>query len=187
MRYAWRTVEDDITAARLIERGLDPTDQNFRIADPPGWAMSLLDPRSIEEEWAARHVSAGSIEARGWPCISLWSRVPSVFEHGAILRAEGAIAIPSDAGHANHSVSESAILLPLHPYWPGLLANTLFYALLFATLHQLAAYARRARRRRRNRCTACGYDLQGLNAPTCPECGRALSPARGATATPDRA
>jgi hypothetical protein len=62
-------------------------------------------------------------------------------------------------------------VLPYLPYWPGLLTNTLFYALLFAALHQLTAYARRARRRRRNRCAACGYDLSGLDATPCPECG----------------
>jgi hypothetical protein len=99
---------------------------------------------------------------------------------------EGALLI----GTRSHPAARrdvGAVVLPYLPIWPGLLADTLFYALLFAALHQLTAYARRARRRRRNRCAACGYDLQGLNAPTCPECGRALSPARGATATPDRA
>ncbi len=102
------------------------------------------------------------------------------------FESHGAVVIPSQlAGGANNNMS--AILLPYLPYWPGLLADTLFYALLFAALHQLTAYARRTRRRRRNRCTACGYDLQGLNSPTCPECGRALSPAHRATATPHRA
>ncbi|MCC7390524.1 MAG: hypothetical protein IT431_17365 [Phycisphaerales bacterium] len=124
-----------------------------------------------------------AVECRGWPSYALYCKLAPYYPFGSAQDcAFGAIAISS---HSDDLYA--ATLLPCIPYWPGLLANTLFYALLLATLHQLTAYARRARRRRRNRCAACNYDLRGLTTPTCPECGRALSPAHRATATPDHA
>lgn len=77
--------------------------------------------------------------------------------------------------------------LPYLPIWPGLLADTLFYALLLATLHQLTTRARRAHRRKRNRCPTCDYDLRGLTTPNCPECARPISAAHHATDRTDHA
>ena len=61
--------------------------------------------------------------------------------------------------------------LPLLPLWPGLVGNTLFYALLwllgFAHLRLVICN----RRFRRGLCPACRYDLGFNNAPGCPECG----------------
>lgn len=60
--------------------------------------------------------------------------------------------------------------IPLRPIWPGLLANTLFYAaLVFLPLAGLRL-ARSRRRRRRGLCVACGYEL-GHGIAVCPECG----------------
>ncbi|UYV11520.1 MAG: hypothetical protein NCW75_09425 [Phycisphaera sp.] len=73
-------------------------------------------------------------------------------------------------------------LVPLAPVWPGLVANTLFYATL--TLVPLAGLRswRTRRRRKRGRCVACGYELgEGVGVGVCPECGLAKRPlAKGA-------
>lgn len=62
--------------------------------------------------------------------------------------------------------------LPLRPIWPGLLINTLFYALIAGCLWPVPFGLRRVLRRRRNLCIRCGYARAGI-APdaACPECG----------------
>jgi hypothetical protein len=141
------------------------------VREAPGW---VNDPHPFE--WPLR------IEQRGWP----WPAVQCADEFRGDLdsipvasgvgwipdnRAPFRAVAPSKRSARGALTLGRAPRLPYFPYWPGLLADTLFYALLFAALHQLAAYARRARRRRHNRCTACGYDLSGLDATPCPECG----------------
>jgi hypothetical protein len=62
--------------------------------------------------------------------------------------------------------------LPLRPIWPGLLANTFFYAaIMLGVLVGLRAWRTR-RRLARGRCVACGYEL-GEGVAVCPECGLA--------------
>lgn len=74
--------------------------------------------------------------------------------------------------------------IPLRPIWPGLLGNTLLYAVPAALVlsalrlvvlgirHALRS-ARARRRARRGRCIACGYEL-GQGVTICPECGLAF-------------
>lgn len=64
------------------------------------------------------------------------------------------------------------VAIPLRPIWPGLLANTLFYAALTLALLAGLRVVRTRRRRARGRCVACGYELdEGVG--VCPECGLA--------------
>lgn len=60
--------------------------------------------------------------------------------------------------------------LPLVPLWPGLAANTIFYAPFALGGLIVLSLARRSRRRRKSRCVACNYDLTSIAGP-CPECG----------------
>ncbi|HLO40301.1 MAG TPA: hypothetical protein VK176_04700 [Phycisphaerales bacterium] len=65
--------------------------------------------------------------------------------------------------------------LPAGPLWPGLIANTLCYALLAYPLMLVPALftrIRRHHRRKHHRCPRCNYDQCALapDAP-CPECG----------------
>lgn len=63
--------------------------------------------------------------------------------------------------------------LPVRPYIPGFLVDTLVYALPCWILLAAPGFARGWLRRRRNRCVACGYDLRGLgDVAACPECGQ---------------
>lgn len=60
--------------------------------------------------------------------------------------------------------------IPLRPIWPGLLANTLFYATITLALLAGLRLIRTHRRRKRGRCVACNYKL-GEGISVCPECG----------------
>ncbi|UYV11229.1 MAG: hypothetical protein NCW75_07920 [Phycisphaera sp.] len=62
--------------------------------------------------------------------------------------------------------------IPTLPLWPGLLGNTLFYALLVLTPLALLRWRKLRRRVKCGLCAACGYELgEGIGA--CPECGLA--------------
>ena len=84
------------------------------------------------------------------------------------------------------TATSATAYIPFRPIWPGLLANTLFYAvpaallltaLRFAALgvHRAFRSARGRRRQTRGRCAHCGYE-PGQGITTCPECGRTRKP-----------
>jgi len=84
---------------------------------------------------------------------------------------------PAHRFQQNHSIILPT-QIPLTPIWPGLLANTAIYtALIWLTLWSLATLRRRIHRWRHPNakpCTHCRYDLSGINANACPECGEPL-------------
>ena len=119
-------------------------------------------PNGIE-----KGVGGLAVECRGWPRYALYCRLAPHYPFGSAQEsAFGAIAA-SDPGDSLYE----AILLPYLPYWPGLIADTLFFAAVFAGVHQLGGVGSRWRRRRRGACAACGYDLSGITGP-CPERGK---------------
>lgn len=62
-------------------------------------------------------------------------------------------------------------LVPVIPYWRGLLANVAIYSGFVWLLMMAFTEWRIRRRRKRNRCSSCGYSLRGLDAAArCPEC-----------------
>lgn len=65
--------------------------------------------------------------------------------------------------------SASLYVIPLRPYWPGLLADSAFFALAWRLAVAMFIRARNRSRTRRGLCVKCKYDLKDL--PTCPECG----------------
>lgn len=73
------------------------------------------------------------------------------------------------------------VTVAYRPVWPGLILNTLLYALLPASVAVAFVALRRRRRRRRGHCPACGYDRRGDTAAVCPECGRAATTAAEGT------
>jgi hypothetical protein len=64
-------------------------------------------------------------------------------------------------------------LLPTHPIWSGLVADTALYTVIWFGVLVLPAFIRRSRRIRRGRCPECGYDRSGDFSMFCPECGLA--------------
>lgn len=99
--------------------------------------------------------------AAGWPWHAAWGQDRWLQQPGTPR---------THLSQAKFELGGQQFRLPLRPLWPGLAANTAFYApIALAGLVPLSC-ARRARRRRRRRCVACNYDLSASSGP-CPECG----------------
>lgn len=62
--------------------------------------------------------------------------------------------------------------LPASPLWGGLAVNTAVYGAAWYPLLALPGLVLARLRRRKGKCGACGYDMRGLAASTCPECGK---------------
>ncbi len=80
----------------------------------------------------------------------------------------------------------SLILLPTSALCPAMLIDALFYAALWLAAITVVPTTRRLRRRQRGLCPACGYDLHGLSAARCPECGGATIPSSSCTTPPSQ-
>jgi hypothetical protein len=105
-------------------------------------------------------------EARGWP----WLAVECSMEQNPpnfTWTADAGFILPFPSQPTDLSLR----VLPYRPIWPGLIANTALFAILFACLTTTARAGRRALRRRRGLCPICTYDLSGNTTPGCPECG----------------
>ena len=101
--------------------------------------------------------------ASGWPARAAEGR--RVNDHGPtspVERQEWLVAVDLSP--------EWFAWVPLRPIWPGLLANTLFYAAIALMPMVLLRWRRTRRRRARGLCVACGYEL-GEGVGVCPECG----------------
>ena len=137
------------SAALLLQRG--PV---VRTAEVGGWP-SLPTDHGVPD-WVMDHAERTPIGYRGYAMM-----------YGLPWRS---LAAPA-------SLDESAIYPdaprppPTKVLWPGLLFDNLFYALLFASFHQAAAWGRRTQRRRRGLCLICGYDLRADYSQGCSECG----------------
>ena len=144
----------------------------------PGWVASQRPSGSADERYFAF-----DSKAYGWP-----------FRGMALSRA--AYRSPTAA----RPMFQNMLLvwnyeLPVHPYWPGLLANTAIFATLIFLLIGPARWhairpLRRTLRERRGRCGVCKYPRPEPHTP-CPECGHtrgnALHPKRSPGAHGTRA
>jgi len=115
-------------------------------------------------------------EARGFPCLSLWSTpmelVGTTDGLGHLVPPTGSIRVPG----SNYSgvIGQIPRVLPLLPIWPGFAINTMFYAGVLWVLFGGPFALRRMIRRRRGRCPHCGYPIG--QSPVCTECGAAVTP-----------
>ena len=156
LRYGYNTHDDTQIVcvgntgcdALLIQRG-----PFVRTAEVGNWPPLPVD--HTIPDWVTAHAESAYIGYRGYAMM-----------YGLPWRSMAAPPMPDEAA----IYPDSPRPFPTKLLWPGLIADTLFYALLFAGLHQLAGWRRRTRRRRRGRCAACGYDLTGIDG-VCPECG----------------
>ena len=113
----------------------------------------------------------------GWPlrCLSAQVVGPKV-EHTLMMESvyHGAARRPDMTVGTYRNFFLFGRLKGAIPYYPmplGLVADTLFWALvLWAVIFGRGA-ARRWWRIRHGRCLWCGYDLCGAVSPICPECG----------------
>ncbi len=73
-------------------------------------------------------------------------------------------------------IREGWLWVPLRPIWPGIVINTLFYAVVVWLLTCIPFVLRRLNRIRRGLCPKCEYPM-GESA-VCTECGKALPASR---------
>lgn len=78
-----------------------------------------------------------------------------------------------------------SVVLPVYPYWPGFLVNTLIYTALALLVIHLIARFRHRHRQHAGQCLTCGYDRRGLSVESpCPECGQPATNSVHTVATP---
>lgn len=100
----------------------------------------------------------------GWPWHAGYSR--------DVRDPSGGFGARRTRGEARITIGGKDYVLPSLPHWPGLLANTAFYASLVFVPWAGPRLARSILRRRRGGCLRCGYPLDdGMS--RCPECGMA--------------
>lgn len=151
-----------------------PGDESYRArvqaSDPPG-----PDPRpGFLRRPPPRGFNRVQAYSSGWPWHAGYSRSFDDHAHGPVAR--------ETYGEASIRVGGYDYVMPYLPHWPGLLANTAFYASLVFVPWAGLRLARSARRRRRGGCARCGYPLDdGMK--RCPECGAAALIARTAPAS----
>jgi hypothetical protein len=139
---------------------------------PPGWGTFARGGVPPE------HIASGTDHGFGWPRPALWYRINGVSYFGVSARGRvlsRAAATDLDGGYLLRGSLQTRgytfRALPYHIHWPGLITNTALFAILWFMLLFIPGAARRTLRQRRGRCLACGYDLRGLTADRCPECG----------------
>lgn len=140
----------------------DPTEEGVRSGSIPDWIRQIAEGNAID-----------TIRADiGWPL--RFARVEHASENWMWE-------------YPPPTVSGARWIGPVpfatRPLFPGfLLLVAAVYGLMLASEqafwipHRMQAH----RRRRRGCCIGCGYDLAGIDAAVCPECGAAFDPRQGA-------
>jgi hypothetical protein len=105
----------------------------------------------------------------GWPLTTLVAR--QVRDGQAVNVWEGTWQLPVIW---QNSIGAQSRYVPLSPAFPGFYLTALVLASATYALLSVPASVSGVRRRLTNRCPACGYSLEGLTAPECPECGKTV-------------
>jgi len=105
---------------------------------------------------------------QGWPFIALWCAQRSM---NTDLCGGWRVA----TSHTPGTFLSTDHVIAFRPSWPGFVANTAIYAVLWWMPLFLHGIMRRRIRARRDRCLACNYDLRATIDPRCPECGATIT------------
>ncbi len=128
------------------------------------------DPRPrFTRKWLDRGDGMVFSPRFGWPWAAGWS---VSYEQFSQTNGSPSGAAPVEVGAWNVIAFGHDLSIPYLPLWPGLLGNTLFYAVLVLAPLALLRWRKLRRRARRGLCVACGYEL-GAGVEACPECGLA--------------
>jgi hypothetical protein len=170
----WTQIDANASATDLPASTRLDIDRTLR---PPAWSKIAMaqsdDPdSSVDGQAFLRWTDV----ATGWPMLALRFRERTASTH---LRsgAQGQIRVQVTTQYGYEISDRSGLhnILPLRPVWPGFIVNMLLFAvppyLLLVLVGSGIAMIQRRRRLRRGCCTACGYDLAGLDGSRCPECG----------------
>ena len=172
--YFWRLAGGN---TRPIQSMFSPEEAQSATAEPAPrllneGASSRADPGAVEHlkwpGWAQQGLAAeGDLVAfeacaSGWPlpCVSAYCRFP-----GSSVSLRGPCIV------LRRTFPWSDGVLPVLPVWPGIVVNSLVFAMPWYGCYAAAASAKRAWRRRRGGCPECAYDIQGAFEGGCPECG----------------
>ncbi|MEO1278512.1 MAG: hypothetical protein AAFV77_06125 [Planctomycetota bacterium] len=154
--------------ASLVHNGFAPA--NVRSAK-----RVTVDPRPYyAQAWLDTHGGFVISYRTGWPFDAAYGCIKQATQQ------EPTMYLPSPQsveGLWDASVGGRRVMVPYLPYWPGLLGNTLFYALVVLALLGLLRRYKLRRRARRGLCLACAYEL-GEGVEACPECGLARAASR---------
>ena len=150
----------------------------------PHWAVSAVLPwGQSQTPWPADQAfDLRALDGRGWPMVALASAYVWVPDSAAPSgkRPVACDGIPTGDRKVRKGQGgwQYPVVLPCRPIPLGLIADTLFYASLWATLLFAPGFVRRRVRRRRNHCPRCNYSLAGIASSACPECGNPYQYAR---------
>jgi hypothetical protein len=126
-------------------------DRTMLPSGPVGWSGTLLE------------------RAAGWP-------MPAVVER--MFRGQGGVPVAC-RGHdwtmrrANHVNPWMRRTLAFMPVWPGFAVNTGVFWIAWLVVIG-GPVVRRWRRAAAGECAKCRYDLRGISAGVCPECGAGI-------------
>jgi len=164
----------------------------------PGFARNLVPGISLSDS-----TGTFAIHATGWPwraCAFALDNQRSDNHQMLILGRDifpipppgldpnptGALRLTGGYLPTSRFLPDNELWFPYLPLWRGLIASTLFYALLVWLLRRGFVFVRGWHRRRKGRCGwrgGCGYDLSGSVGEVCPECGRPVGEGGGGKAT----
>lgn len=137
-----------------------PTLEQLNRPGRPGLNSFSLMPSGPDDKWA-------QVVCAGWPLRCLEGATTA---SGRRRERAGVLQPPQVMDEMGVKPRRR---LPLYPRWPGLAANTIFYAAVLWLAIPGPKAIRRFVRRRRARCPECGYDVGHHDHETCPECGAA--------------
>ncbi len=141
-----------------------------RIAATNGWALPMREGGPAEQ-MMQEEIGVGlpltCLVHRSSGASQVWSTRPlgflSLSDAGDAVLMDPAVVLAT--GNGVNAVS----VIPLTPWWPGLIADVVVWTLLWAMVLVLPREWKRMRRARAGRCSRCGYDIKGVR--ICPECG----------------